>query len=58
MPRPGPGAGHRKRTQPKDTIGGVAVHVVEVPYPTGNSGVPLSAPVTMPKAPWEDEGDL
>lgn len=26
---------------------------VQVPYPTSNSGVALTAPVTLKKAPWE-----
>lgn len=28
------------------------VRVIEVPYPTSNSGVALKAKVTLPKEPW------
>lgn len=28
--------------------------VVHVPYATSNSGVNLTAPITLPRAPWED----
>ena len=45
---PGSGPGNRKPVPPKEDR-----KTVQVPYPTSNSGVALTAPVTLKKAPWE-----
>ena len=36
-------------------IKGRPVKVVAVPYATSNSGVALFAPVTISRAPWDDD---
>lgn len=37
-----------------ETVGGVAVRVVEVHSAPGNSGVTPTARITLPKPPWVD----
>lgn len=48
-------SGPRTRTIPRETVAGIAVEQIQVPYPTSNSGVALKASVTMPKSPWETD---
>lgn len=52
MRKPGPGAGQRKPLKKKP-----GTKIVEVPYPTSNSGVTLKAQVSIPKAPWEEDDE-
>lgn len=46
---------HRAPIQVGDEYPLSKVKTVKVPYPTSNSGVALSMPVTLTRAPWEDE---
>jgi len=53
--RPGPGPGNRGPGSPSGKRAGVAVRTIEVPYATSNSGVDMTAPVTVRVAPWDKE---
>ena len=44
---------HRLGNRPADAVvERPSVRVIEVPYPTSNSGVPGKARVTLPREPW------
>lgn len=49
----GPGAGSRGHDYDPTRRFGDTVKVVKVPYATSNSGVSMSAPITILRAPWE-----
>ena len=51
----GPGRRKAKEGPQPTERAGREVKTVEVPYPTSNSGVPLTAPVSVAKAPWDEE---